>query len=152
MMDWLVLKNNRCTRENMDRRAFAKQMIIGTTMAATPSGLSGIMKRLDSASSGSVIPSFTPLFNGQNLDGFVDMNTSEDTWWVENGILKCTGKPIGVMRTEKQYENFILDIEWRHMEPGGNSGVFVWANGTPYQDEPFPTGIEVQCWIPAGQK
>ncbi|SMO52720.1 3-keto-disaccharide hydrolase [Fodinibius sediminis] len=128
----------------MDRRTFARQMMMGTAMVAAPSG----MKRLDSASPESVPPSFTPLFNGRNLDGFVDMNTSEDTWWVENGILKCTGQPIGVMRTEKQYENFILDIEWRHMEPGGNSGVFVWANGTPYEDEPFPTGIEVQMLDP----
>ena len=53
------------------------------------------------------------LFNGKNLDGWVPVNTAESTWSVRDGMLICTGKPIGVMRSEKQYENFILVIEWR---------------------------------------
>lgn len=95
------------------------------------------------------VPEFKPLFNGRDLSGFVDVNTSEETWRVEDGLLICSGHPIGVMRTENQYENFVLDIEWRFMEAGGNSGVFVWADGTPYEDRPFPTGMEVQMLDPA---
>lgn len=94
-------------------------------------------------------PGFVPLFNGRNLDGFVDMNTSEETWKVEEGILVCSGWPIGVMRTERMYENFILDIEWRFMEEGGNSGFFVWADGIPHGDQPFPVGMEIQMLDPA---
>ena len=30
--------------------------------------------------------------------------------------------PTGAMRTEKQYENFIMEAEWRHLSKGGNSG------------------------------
>jgi len=56
----------------------------------------------------------------------------------------ATGLPIGVMRSEKQYENFILHIEWRHMKEGGNSGVFVWSEGTPPPSGPLPKGMEVQ--------
>lgn len=127
----------------MNRRDFTKQVFMGSALfAATP--ISPLSVGTNTSDFVNPVSKFRPLFNGKNLDGFTDMNTSEDTWWVENGILKCTGKPIGVIRTEKQYENFILDIEWRHMEPGGNSGVFVWANGTPYQDNPYPKGIEVQ--------
>jgi hypothetical protein len=48
------------------------------------------------------------------------------------------------MRSEKQYENFILHIEWRHMEPGGNSGVFVWSEGTVPEGRRLPKGLEVQ--------
>ena len=66
---------------------------------------------------------FRELFNGKDLTGWVDVNTSKETWTVRDGLLVCTGKPIGVMRSEKQYENFILHIEWRHMQAGGNSGV-----------------------------
>lgn len=91
---------------------------------------------------------FEPLFNGEDLAGFVDVNTSKDTWRAEEGILICTGQPIGVMRTEKQYENFILEIEWKHLAPGGNSGVFILADGTPFEDKPFPTGMEVQMLGP----
>ncbi|WP_425498593.1 3-keto-disaccharide hydrolase [Haloferula rosea] len=91
------------------------------------------------------------LFNGKDLDGWVDVNTTPETWSVRDGLLICTGLPIGVMRSERQYENFILHIEWRHMKPGGNSGVFVWSEGTPAGRGNLPKGMEVQMleldWI-----
>jgi hypothetical protein len=89
-------------------------------------------------------PAFQPLFNGRDLSGWVDVNTSPATWTVKDGVLVCSGNPIGVMRSEKQYENFILQIEWRHMKEGGNSGVFVWSEGTPAPGQRLPKGMEVQ--------
>jgi len=47
------------------------------------------------------------------------------------------------MRSERQYENFILQIEWRHMEAGGNSGVFLWCDAIPQRSR-LPKGMEVQ--------
>jgi len=87
---------------------------------------------------------FRDLFNGEDLTGWVDVNTSEDTWTVRDGLLVCSGEPIGVMRSEEQYENFVLHIEWRHMEAGGNSGVFVWSEGTVPEGKRLPKGAEVQ--------
>lgn len=87
---------------------------------------------------------FRPLFNGKNLDGWIDVNTSKETWKVKNGTLISTGKPIGVMRTDKQYENFILEVEWKHIEAGGNSGIFIWSEGTPQPTDPLTKAIEVQ--------
>lgn len=87
---------------------------------------------------------FRDLFNGADLTGWVNVNTAEDTWSVRDGLLVCSGHPIGVMRSEKQYENFILHIEWRHMEAGGNSGVFVWSEGTVPEGRNLPKGVEVQ--------
>jgi len=87
---------------------------------------------------------FRDLFNGKDLTGWVNVNTAGDTWRVKDGVLICSGKPIGVMRTDRQYENFILHIEWRHMEPGGNSGVFVWSNAVPGEKNRLPNGVEVQ--------
>ena len=84
------------------------------------------------------------LFNGKDLTGWVDVNTSPSTWSVKDGLLVCTGKPIGIMRSERQYENFILQIEWRHMTAGGNSGVFIWSEGKGHEKKPLPKGIEVQ--------
>ena len=88
--------------------------------------------------------SFKPLFNGTDLTGWVDVNTTPETWKVKDGILICSGLPIGVMRTDRQYENFILEVEWRHMEAGGNSGMFIWSEGTPFEDDPLTKAIEVQ--------
>ncbi len=90
------------------------------------------------------VSQFKPIFNGKDLSGWVNVNTADDTWRVENGLLVCSGKPIGVMRSEKQYENFVLHIEWRHMKAGGNSGVFVWSTAKVPQGRRLPDGVEVQ--------
>lgn len=88
---------------------------------------------------------FQPLFNGVDLSGWVDVNTSPETWKVKDSMIICSGLPIGVMRTDKQYENFVMEVEWRHMEAGGNSGVFIWSEGTQFsEDEPLTKAIEVQ--------
>ena len=90
------------------------------------------------------LPQYKPLFNGKDLTGWVNVNTDKDTWYVKDGMLVCTGHPIGVMRSDRQYENFLLHIEWRHMEAGGNSGVFAWSEGTVPEGRRLPKGMEIQ--------
>ncbi len=75
---------------------------------------------------------------------WIDVNTSANTWSVKKNILMNTGNPIGVMRSEKQYENFIMHVEWQHLEAGGNSGVFVWCDAKPEDKNRLPSGVEVQ--------
>ena len=71
------------------------------------------------------------------------VNTEKDTWKVKGDLLKNTGLPIGVIRSEKEYENFIMHVEWSHQEAGGNSGVFVWSKAEPGESR-LPDGVEVQ--------
>lgn len=71
------------------------------------------------------------------------VNTEAETWKVDGNILKCTGLPIGVIRSEKEYENFIMHVEWSHQAPGGNSGTFVWSKAEPGENR-LPDGVEVQ--------
>lgn len=74
-----------------------------------------------------------------------NVNTVDSTWSMrEDGVLVCAGQPIGVVRSMKQYENFILHVEWKHMEPGGNSGIFIWSNANPAEGAQLPDGVEVQ--------
>ncbi|MFN9718389.1 MAG: DUF1080 domain-containing protein [Planctomycetota bacterium] len=87
---------------------------------------------------------FRSLFNGKDLTGWVLVNTPKETWSVQNEMLVCTGKPIGEIRTEKMYQNFILEVEWRHMVPGGNAGIFVWADDITAKGVPFHRSVEVQ--------
>jgi hypothetical protein len=89
------------------------------------------------------VPGYRPLFNGKDLKGWINVNTDPDTWRVKDRMIVCKGKPIGVMRSDRQYENFILHVEWMHMEPGGNSGVFVWSSARPGSSR-LPDGVEVQ--------
>jgi hypothetical protein len=100
-------------------------------------------------SHGGPIPEFRDLFNGRDLTGWIPVNTGPDTWKVKDGLLVCSGHPIGVMRSDRQYENFILHVEWRHMEPGGNSGVFLWSAARPGEKNRLPDGLEVQMLDPA---
>jgi hypothetical protein len=75
---------------------------------------------------------------------WVNVNTSLDTWSIRQDELICTGHPIGVMRSKNQYENFLLHVEWKHLEPGGNSGIFVWSDAIPGEKNRLPNGVEVQ--------
>ena len=90
---------------------------------------------------------FAPLFNGQNLSGWVNVNGAEDTWRAEDGMIRSTGKPICLLRTEQAYENFILELEWRHQDPNGNAGLFVWADALPAVGTPFARAIELQVML-----
>ena len=87
---------------------------------------------------------FVPLFNGQDLTGWVPVNVAPGTFTVKDGIIVSTGKPTGVMRTEKQYENFVIELEWKHIRPAGNAGLFIWGDPVIAQGTPFTRGIEVQ--------
>lgn len=74
---------------------------------------------------------------------WIDVNTTPETWRLKDSLLICEGLPIGVMRSAEQYENFIIHVEWRHMEAGGNSGMFVWSDAKPGENR-LPGGVEVQ--------
>ena len=65
------------------------------------------------------------LFNGKNLDGWV--NHGEEKWYVEDGELICESGPkgeYGYLSTEKNYKDFELTLEFKQ-EADGNSGVFI---------------------------
>jgi len=72
------------------------------------------------------------LFNGANFDGFTFcMNNNADplkTWSVTNGVIHCTGTPIGYLRTKQSYSNYVVTVEWRYIKvtpKADNTGVLV---------------------------
>jgi hypothetical protein len=58
---------------------------------------------------------------------FTNVNCDPQTWTWAGDSVRCTGKPVGVIRSVKQVANFELVAEWMHLQSGGNSGIFVWA-------------------------
>lgn len=89
------------------------------------------------------------LLGGKNISSsqpvkWINVNTHKNTWEVRGELLVDFGDPVGVVRTEKQYENFILHVEWKHLTPGGNSGVFAWSDGKAQDGSPYPSGVEIQ--------
>ena len=79
---------------------------------------------------------------------FEDVNCGPKTWAWKDGFVHCSGNPVGVTKTKKPVKNFELVARWRHLESGGNSGIFVWAPAAALKDlKPgsLPSGgIEVQ--------
>ena len=74
---------------------------------------------------------------------WIQVNTLSETWKKSGDELICFGQPIGVIRSANKYRNFMMHIEWKHMEAGGNSGTFVWSDAEPGSNR-LPNGVEVQ--------
>ena len=95
----------------------------------------------------------TPLFNGRGLSGWVFVLRDKDVdpmtvWSVSDGVIHCTGRPSGYMRTEADYADYRLHVEWRWPERVGNSGVLVHMS---LPDTVWPRSIEAQLnWGDAG--
>jgi hypothetical protein len=87
---------------------------------------------------------FVPLFNGRDLSNWTNVNVAPETFTVRDGIIVSTGVPTGVMRTKKMYENFITELEWRHMKEGGNAGFFIYSAPVTAVGQPFTKGMEIQ--------
>ena len=85
------------------------------------------------------------LFNGSNLDGWINYGTEK--WYVEDGLLVSESGPdgaYGYLATEGFYKDFELSLEFLQ-EADGNSGVFVRSTiegtkVTGWQVEVAPTG------------
>lgn len=81
-------------------------------------------------------------------ENFLNVNGRPETWAWKDGLLSCTGEPIGVLRSRRKFTNFELVVQWRHLRSGGNSGVFVWVPEEVLQDLKSGVlpkfGIEVQ--------
>ena len=89
-----------------------------------------------------------PLLNGKDLTGWTHVLADaavprDQVWSMREGMLVCTGTPIGVLYTEKSYTNFRLVVEYR-WAPGakpGNSGIM--SRITPGTGA-LPRTVEVQ--------
>jgi len=100
------------------------------------------------------------LFNGKDLTGWVshlkDDTDAATVWSVKDGVIACTGKPNGYLRTEKSYASYKVTVEWRFTR-AGNTGVLVHINPP---DKVWPMCIECQgmhdhqgdFWIWSGAK
>jgi hypothetical protein len=89
------------------------------------------------------------LFNGKDLSGWTyhldkpDVKM-EDVWSVKDGMLVCKGNPAGYLLTKKNdYENYVLTLDWRWPEKGGNNGVLAHVT-KPGALGVWPKSLEVQ--------
>jgi len=91
------------------------------------------------------------LFNGNDLSGWhadvpaMDKDSSiKSPFIVRNGMLVSLGKPAGHLITDKEYQNYSLEVEYRFAATPGNCGVLVHASKPRALYSMFPQSIEVQ--------
>jgi len=125
----------------------AAVLVVGACFVAAPPTLAQEAAALPKAFLDGAGPGWYAL----TQEHFVNVNCDPDTWSWTNGLIRCTGKPVGVIRTKKLHTNFELVAQWRHLRSGGNSGIFVWATPESIQTLAegkgkgrLPTGVEVQ--------
>jgi len=89
---------------------------------------------------------FVPMFNGRDLSGWQVIGAP--AWSVNNGIVMCSGKGAGWIRTDRQYRDFILRLEYK-IARDGNSGIFLRAAA---EGDPWVNGMEIQILDDHGEK
>ena len=72
------------------------------------------------------------LFNGKDLAGWTGVH--EVAFEVKDGNLRLV-KGMGWLRTEKEYQDFVLEFEWRAIDKQYDSGVFLRAG---LEGKPWP--------------
>jgi hypothetical protein len=81
-------------------------------------------------------------------DDFVRVNGDQNTLVWNGTTAHGSGLPIGVTRSKETVQNFELLIQWRHLQSGGNSGVFAWVAPDALANLPAgelpKSGIEIQ--------
>lgn len=93
------------------------------------------------ATAGDLEKGFKPLFNGKDMSAFQLVKAPAETWSVDEGVIKCTGKPNGYFATKKSYTNYNLRLDFRFPEKAGNSGYLLNITG---EHKVWPKCIEVQ--------
>lgn len=90
-----------------------------------------------------VEPGFTLLFNGRTLDGWERFggDPNSEAWTIEEGMLVSQGHGGGWLGTTRDYENFVLRLDFR-LSPGSNSGVYLRAPADASHIS--RTGMEIQ--------
>ena len=88
------------------------------------------------------------LFNQKDFSGWTFcMKDNADplkTWSITNGVIHCTGKPTGYLRTSQVYSNYFLTVVWRFVKiapKADNTGVLVHIHPP---DKVWPMCVQVQ--------
>ncbi len=89
---------------------------------------------------------FTPLFDGQSLNGWKLVGKHGDGYGVTNGVIYCAHGGGGNLMTEKQYSDFVFRFEFK-LEYGSNNGIGIRA---PLEGDSAYLGMEIQILEEAG--
>lgn len=83
---------------------------------------------------------FKSLFDGSTLNGWKLIRGRGRGYVVENGVIVCPEDGGGNLFTDREYNDFVLRLDWRLWE-GGNNGIGIRA---PLEGDAAYVGMEIQ--------
>ncbi len=95
-----------------------------------------------------VRPKFVSLLPGSALEGWIVHEGRDGAWLREGEMISCRGAGGGWLRTEKEYSDFHLKLEYRY-QSGCNTGLGIRC---PSEGNPTFTGIEIQLLDDSAEK
>ena len=119
-----------------DKRSLARTIVAVAVAASCLWGVLSVALAADKAEEG-----FVSLFDGKTLDGWHLMNGAK--FVVEDGVIKHN-EGHGWLRSDKEYADFILRLEFRFMKPKQDGGVFLRAGmeGKDWPDRKYEVQVE----------
>lgn len=84
---------------------------------------------------------FVSLFNGTSLEGWTITGRNKAGFVLKDGAIEWAAPGGGTVRSRDRYDNFVLRLEWKILEEGGNSGIFLRA---PRANRQSKMGFEFQ--------
>ncbi|MHC4431376.1 MAG: 3-keto-disaccharide hydrolase [Planctomycetota bacterium] len=114
-----------------------KNVFVTGLITALLSGCAGT--NVDTDSGG-----YVSLFNGSDLEGWVIENNA--AFSARDGLL-VLNKGAGWLRSEEEFGDFVLELDFRFLEKEANSGIFVRTGATSKNDKNgWPdNGYQIQC-------
>lgn len=121
------------------KTVFRKRRVAQTIVAVAVSCLLGVPSLSSSADKAE--ESFVSLFDGKTLDGWHLMNGAK--FKVEDGVIKHN-QCHGWLRSDKEYSDFVLHLEFRFMTAKQDGGVFLRASmeGKDWPDRKYEVQVE----------
>lgn len=125
-----------------------KQKIVAIVLLASAVLVAAALTAAAAQNKGPIVPKKKiVLFNGKDFTGwklFIPKKEGvapKTVWSIKDGVIRCKGKPHGYIRTEADYADYIIHVEWRWTARPGNSGVLVQMQ---LPDKVWPKCIECQ--------
>ena len=112
---------------------------LGLVLASTLLTTQGAESTPGSPATARIVADDGPGWTRWTLDQFKNVNCASNTWSMVDGVI----------RSQHSVTNLELVVEWRHLQSGGNSGIFLWASDATIKNleagkGSLPEGIEVQ--------
>lgn len=133
------------TKGEKDLPSVKAALTLDSSSAAVPvppslPGDTGNSASTTEAQSATTPDGFVPLLADFGFEGWIVQEGKQSAWQRDGELLSCVSAAGGWLRTDREYSDFVLRLEYR-LQAGGNTGIGI---RSPAVGNPTFTSLEVQ--------